>query len=113
LRSRYRHWAEVLDYCRRYANPVGRLVLLLFGHRDESLLRFSDALCTALQLTNFWQDLAVDARRGRIYIPLDDLARPGVPETSLACGEAPGCAGFLPLMDEMESRTRELFREAR
>jgi len=113
LRSRYRNWAEVLDYCRRSANPVGRLVLLLFGHRDESLFGRSDSLCTALQLTNFWQDLAVDAKRGRLYVPLDDMARHGVPEASLASGEAPGCAGFLPLMEEMGRRTRDLFEEAR
>ena len=57
------------DYCRRSANPVGRLVLRLFGYRDERLDRWSDAICTALQLTNFWQDFAVDWRRGRLYVP--------------------------------------------
>ncbi|HMC83016.1 MAG TPA: squalene synthase HpnC [Candidatus Polarisedimenticolia bacterium] len=113
LRSRYQGWAEVLDYCRRSANPIGRLVLLLFGHRDESLFGLSDSLCTALQLTNFWQDLAVDAKRGRIYVPLDEMARHGLPEASLASGEAPGSAGFLPLMEDMARRTRELFEDAR
>jgi len=113
LQCRYRSWTEVLDYCRRSANPIGRLVLLLFGHRDESLFGLSDALCTALQLTNFWQDLAVDARRGRIYVPLEAMARHGVAEASLASAEAPGCAGFLPLMEEMGRRTRELFEGAR
>jgi hydroxysqualene synthase len=112
-RGRCRNWAEVLDYCRRSANPVGRLVLLLFGQRDESLLPFSDSFCTALQLTNFWQDLAVDAKRGRIYVPLDEMDRHGVPEAALATGEAPNCAGFRPLMEEMTRRTQELYQEAR
>jgi phytoene synthase len=69
--SRYERWADVLDYCRRSANPVGRLVLRLFGYRDEALDRASDAVCTALQLTNFWQDLAVDWSRGRLYVPAE------------------------------------------
>ncbi|MGD9901875.1 MAG: squalene synthase HpnC [Vicinamibacterales bacterium] len=67
--TRYAAWAELDDYCRRSANPVGRLVLRLFGHRDERLDRWSDAICTALQLTNFWQDFAVDWSRGRLYVP--------------------------------------------
>jgi hydroxysqualene synthase len=67
--SRYASWTELDDYCRRSANPVGRLVLRLFGHRDERLDRWSDAICTALQLTNFWQDFAVDWSRGRLYVP--------------------------------------------
>jgi len=111
--GRYRDWEEVLDYCRRSANPVGRLVLLLFGRRDESLLPLSDALCTALQLTNFWQDLAIDAARGRIYIPLDEMSRQGLPEESLVSGEAPRLPGFRPLMAEMGRRTEELFRNGR
>jgi phytoene synthase len=67
--TRYATWAEVLDYCRRSANPVGRLVLRLSGYRDDRLDAASDAVCTALQLTNFWQDLAVDWSRGRLYVP--------------------------------------------
>jgi squalene synthase HpnC len=84
--TRYATWAEVDDYCRRSANPVGRLVLRLFGYDDDRLDRWSDAICTALQLTNFWQDFGVDWRRGRLYVPgtewratgarLDDLAAP-------------------------------------
>jgi squalene synthase HpnC len=66
---RYEHWEDVLDYCRRSANPVGRIVLRIAGHRDEHLDRSSDALCTALQLTNFWQDLEIDWKRGRLYVP--------------------------------------------
>lgn len=75
--SRYETWADVFDYCRRSANPVGRLVLRLAGVRDEDADRSSDALCTALQLTNFWQDLAIDWRRGRLYVPAEEYARAG------------------------------------
>ncbi len=67
--TRYETWADVLDYCRRSANPVGRLVLRLSGYRDDRLDAASDAVCTALQLTNFWQDLAIDWSRGRLYVP--------------------------------------------
>jgi squalene synthase HpnC len=66
---RYATWDAVLDYCRRSANPVGRLVLRLSGYRDDRLDTASDAVCTALQLTNFWQDLAIDWSRGRLYVP--------------------------------------------
>ena len=73
--TRYASWADVLDYCRRSANPVGRLVLRIAGYRDEALDRSSDALCTALQLTNFWQDFGRDWRAGRLYVPRDVPAR--------------------------------------
>ena len=69
--TRYETWAEVLDYCRRSANPVGRLVLRLSGYHDDRLDRASDAVCSALQLTNFWQDLAIDWSRGRLYVPAE------------------------------------------
>jgi phytoene synthase len=69
--TRYDSWADVMDYCRRSANPVGRLVLRIAGHRRDELDRSSDALCTALQLTNFWQDFGRDWRAGRLYVPRD------------------------------------------
>ncbi len=69
--NRYLSWTDVLDYCRRSANPVGRLVLRIAGYRDETLDRSSDALCTALQLTNFWQDFGRDWRAGRLYVPFE------------------------------------------
>ena len=81
--NRYRSWAEVLDYCRRSANPVGRLVLRIAGYRDEALDRSSDAMCTALQLTNFWQDLGRDWRAGRLYVPRDVAAACGAGEDDL------------------------------
>jgi squalene synthase HpnC len=71
--DRYPTWEAVLDYCRRSANPVGRLVLRIGGYDDPQLDQSSDALCTALQLTNFWQDLERDWQKGRLYVPLDDL----------------------------------------
>lgn len=73
--DRYPGRAELLDYCRRSANPVGRLMLALAGVSDSEALRASDQICTALQLINFWQDAAIDAARGRIYVPLDAFAR--------------------------------------
>lgn len=71
LMTRYETWADLLDYCRRSANPVGRLVLLVTGHNDDLLATRSDSVCTALQLTNFWQDLARDWTNGRLYVPLE------------------------------------------
>jgi phytoene synthase len=73
--TRYVSWADLFDYCRRSANPVGRLVLRIAGHRDAGLDAASDAVCTALQLTNFWQDLKIDFDRGRIYLPHEERAR--------------------------------------
>ena len=67
--SRYDSWAGLFDYCRRSANPVGRLVLRIAGYRDPAIDKSSDALCTALQLTNFWQDFGPDWRGGRLYVP--------------------------------------------
>lgn len=78
VKQRYADRAELLDYCRRSANPVGRLMLHLYGVHDASALRQSDAVCTALQLINFWQDIGVDARRGRLYAPEADCGRHGV-----------------------------------
>jgi squalene synthase HpnC len=73
--NRHRNLSSLLAYCSCSANPVGRLVLELFGHRNAELLPLSDHMCTALQLTNFWQDVAVDLERDRVYLPLEDLAR--------------------------------------
>jgi squalene synthase HpnC len=80
---RYASWADVLDYCRRSANPVGRLVLRIAGYHDEALDRSSDAVCTALQLTNFWQDLERDWQHGRLYVPLEDCRAAGADPADL------------------------------
>ena len=82
-KKRYADWSEVLDYCRRSANPVGRLVLRVAGYDDERLDRASDALCTALQLTNFWQDLERDWAMGRLYLPAEERERAGANEADL------------------------------
>jgi squalene synthase HpnC len=84
--SRYDSWTDVLDYCRRSANPVGRLVLRIAGYRDEALDRSSDALCTALQLANFWQDFGRDWRAGRLYVPGEVLRASGAEEAQLVAG---------------------------
>lgn len=90
IKQRYSDRTELLDYCRRSANPVGRLLLHLYGIPDEDSLRRSDAICTALQLINFWQDLGIDTRRGRLYIPLSECARLGVgADTLMAGGDGP------------------------
>jgi squalene synthase HpnC len=81
--TRYASYDLLLDYCRRSANPVGRLMLALYGEVDELSLRQSDAVCSALQLINFWQDVAIDIDKGRIYLPVEDLARFGVGEDDI------------------------------
>ena len=84
VKKRYATFDELLDYSRRSANPVGRLVLHLFRRTDAASLAQSDAICSALQFTNFWQDVAVDWAKGRVYIPQNDLARFGVTEAQIA-----------------------------
>lgn len=86
----YADRVELLDYCRRSANPVGRLLLHLYGVDDAIALRESDAVCTALQLINFWQDLSIDGPRGRHYVPAADLRAHGVSIEELhACVDSP------------------------
>ena len=82
-KTRYASQAELLDYCRRSANPVGRLLLHLYKVSDDQSLEQSDCICTALQLINFWQDLGVDIPHGRIYLPFDSFAQHGVDEAML------------------------------
>ena len=83
-KKRYADFAELLDYCRRSANPVGRLMLHLYGATAEKNLAQSDAICTALQLINFWQDIGVDWQKNRVYLPQEDLRRFRVDETQIA-----------------------------
>ena len=84
VQSRYRDYPQLLDYCRRSADPVGRLLLRLYRAESPENLRDADAICTALQLINFWQDVASDWARGRVYLPQDELARFGVEEAQIA-----------------------------
>lgn len=88
VKKRYENFGELVDYARRSANPVGRLMLHLYGQTDERSLAQSDGICTALQLINFWQDVAIDWQKGRVYIPQDDLQKFGVSETQIAAGKA-------------------------
>jgi hydroxysqualene synthase len=108
---RYATWAQVLDYCRRSANPVGRLVLRVAGHDDPVLDGRSDAICTALQLTNFWQDFGVDWRRGRLYLPVEDRDRAGADERDLNAGR--WTAEWRRATNDVVARTRELFGRGR
>jgi phytoene synthase len=111
VKGRYETWDELLDYCRRSANPVGRLVLLVFSYRDEALFALSDSICTGLQLANHWQDVAVDLRKDRIYIPREALARHGLGEWDLNAGTVD--ERFRALMGDLVPRTRALFQEGR
>jgi len=106
VKKRYADYPELLDYCHRSANPVGRLVLHLFGRTEAQHLEQSDCICSALQLVNFWQDVAVDWKKQRIYIPQADLPRFRVSEADIAAGR--WSANWAALMDFQIDRTREL-----
>jgi squalene synthase HpnC len=108
---RYDSWDALLDYCRRSANPIGRLVLGVAGFDDRSLDAASDAVCTALQLTNFWQDLDRDFARGRLYVPLADLRAHGALESDLASRRL--TADWRRLLTDLAARTRVLFERGR
>jgi phytoene synthase len=108
---RYATWADVLDYCRRSANPVGRLVLRIADYDDPRLDGWSDAICSALQLTNFWQDLAIDFGRGRIYLPAEEMQRHGAGENDVAA--APLSAPWRAALAAAVQRTRALFDSGR
>lgn len=86
VKTRYAHFGEVMDYCRKSANPIGRLLLMLYNDRDERHQAWSDGLCSALQLINFLQDVAIDYRKDRIYLPQDEMAKYGVTERQIGEG---------------------------
>jgi phytoene synthase len=111
VKTRYANFDEVLDYCTRSANPVGRLILLLFGYRDERLHQLSDHICTALQLANFWQDVSVDIAKDRIYLPQDDMAKFGVTVEDLR--ETRFSPNFAELLKFQVDRTWQLFNLGR
>jgi len=85
-KTRYAHFGEVMDYCKRSANPIGRLLLKLYGDEDAKHQAWSDGICSALQLINFLQDVAVDWQKNRIYLPQDDMAKFGISERQIAEG---------------------------
>jgi squalene synthase HpnC len=109
--SRYETWSEVLHYCRRSANPVGRLILRLFGYDDAELDRYSDAVCTALQLTNFWQDFAIDWHRGRLYLPAEEWRGAGAALAALDAGRL--TPAWQTALARAGERTRALFAAGR
>lgn len=104
--NRYKTYEELQTYCRYSANPVGRLILTLSGYRSEELYRLSDAICTGLQLANHWQDVAVDLKKDRIYLPEEDLKQYGVQQL------VPSTA-FQKMMVFQVERTRKLFQAGR
>jgi len=108
---RYADWESVLGYCRYSADPVGRLVLYLCGYRDAERQKLSDLICTGLQLANFWQDVARDLDKDRIYIPLDALARHGLGDLDLFARRF--TPPYAALMKELIARTRGLFAAGR
>ena len=109
--TRYDSWTEVLDYCRRSANPVGRLVLRIAGYHDGDMDRSSDALCTALQLANFWQDFGRDWRAGRLYSPRDVHEAAGASLTDLQDGRV--TQAWLEALSQCIGRTRTCFEQGR
>ena len=106
--TRYATWDDLLDYCRRSANPVGRLVLRVAGYDRADLDTASDAVCTALQLTNFWQDLEIDWKKGRIYLPAATREDARAREEDLAARRM--TAEWRRALGEAVARTRRLFR---
>ncbi len=108
VKTRYANFGEVMDYCRRSANPVGRLLLHLYKETDARSIAYSDAICSSLQLINFLQDVAVDFTKGRIYLPQDEMARYGIDETRIHRGDASGL--WQPFMQFQIERTRKLLQ---
>ena len=109
---RYRTYAELLDYCRYSANPVGRLVLRLHGHRDDSLFALSDAICTGLQLANHWQDIARDWRIDRVYLPSEVMEAHGYSQERLAADMEAGraSASCRDTLRDLCGRAEDLFQ---
>ena len=111
VNKRYRSMSDVLNYCHYSANPVGRIILCLFEYRDPELHRLSDFICTALQLTNFWQDIAIDLEKDRIYIPLEDMERFGYTVSNLKSQTLND--SFRDMLSSEIEFTRDLFNKGR
>ncbi len=104
-KQRYANLAEVIDYCRRSANPVGRLMLHLYGDHDPRHSAYSDAICTSLQLINFLQDIAVDCEKNRIYLPQDELDAHHISAAQIARGDSSGLWQVFMLKQIERART--------
>jgi squalene synthase HpnC len=110
--TRYDTWEQVVDYCTRSADPVGRIVLYMCGYRDQERQRLSDCTCTALQLVNFWQDVRRDIlERDRIYLPVEAMRRHGVTEEQVRGGQID--AQYRGMLRELCDRTELLFSEGK
>ncbi len=109
--KRYAHYAAVLDYCRRSADPIGRLLLVLYGAATPQNLLYSSAICSSLQLINFWQDVAIDWAKNRIYFPQDEMQHYGLTEAHIA--DADAGAAWQRFMTFQINRTRELLYAGR
>jgi len=107
--TRYRDWDDLFGYCRNSANPVGRLVLYLGGYSDAARHRLSDATCTGLQLANFWQDVTVDWKKDRVYIPLSVMERHNCTLSQIESREFNGA--FRAVMREIVAKARDLFHQ--
>jgi len=107
-KKRYASFGEVMDYCRRSANPVGRLMLHLYGDRDPRHLAYSDAICSSLQLINFLQDIAIDYQKDRVYLPQDELAAYHVGESQIAQSDARGM--WHTMLHQQIERARKLLQ---
>ena len=110
-KKRYADYAEVLDYCHRSADPIGRLLLVLYGAATAQNLQYSNAICSSLQLINFWQDVAIDWQKNRIYFPQDEMQHYGITEQQIANGSTDG--PWQPFMDFQINRTRALLHSGK
>ncbi|WP_124949978.1 squalene synthase HpnC [Sulfuriferula thiophila] len=108
VKTRYANFGEVMDYCKKSANPVGRLMLALYGEHNPRSLAYSDAICSALQIINFLQDIAIDYDKDRIYMPQDELARYNISEAQIARHDSSGA--WSPFMLMQIERTRKLLQ---
>jgi hydroxysqualene synthase len=109
VKSRYDTFDEVLDYCKNSANPVGRLVLMIFGCHDEEFFKYSDKICTALQLTNFLQDVKIDIQKDRVYLPKEDMDKFGYSYNELFLKQYN--QNFKNLLSFEVNRTQKIFDE--
>lgn len=111
VKNRYDSFEELLKYCENSANPVGRLVLTVFGKNDEKMFYYSDKICTALQLANFWQDVSVDIKKDRIYIPKDVLEKYNYTEDDLF--NLKYNESFSGLLKTLVEKTETIFAEGK
>jgi len=108
VKNRYADFSEVMQYCRRSANPVGRLLLHLYGATDKRNLAYSDAICSSLQLINFLQDITIDYQKDRIYLPQDEMKKYHVSETQIAQADTGGMWSTF-MLSQIE-RTRKMLQ---